>query len=66
MHEGVLQLDTVIEDEILAALPMVPVHDTGTECAATTSQDNTETETEQMHRPFAALADLVGSDKNDG
>jgi len=59
-----LALDAVIEDEILAALPMSPVHGPGDDCAVadTPIADlKSEQEAGQTYRPFAALATMVGS-----
>jgi uncharacterized protein len=65
MEDGALSLDTVIEDEILAALPMVPAHDRS-ECSVALPQAKTEdNETEQTYRPFAELAGLVGRDRDE-
>ena len=60
-----LDLAIIIEDEILAALPMVPVHTGGPNCQATGGLDiNSETDAELMQKPFADLAGLVGSRKS--
>lgn len=47
----------VVEDEILAAMPMVPSHAPGTECGVDVAQGATEAE---RHRPFADLRSLLG------
>ena len=61
-----LDLATVIEDEILAALPMVPVHTDEPKCRAAGGEDsNSEIDAELMQRPFADLASLVGSRKSE-
>ena len=55
-----LMLATVIEDEILAALPMVPVHEPGVDCVEAGAPNlELESKTEQMYRPFADLATRV-------
>jgi len=62
-----LALDAVIEDEILAALPMAPVHDPGDECVTAGARIvdlKSEQEAGQTYRPFAALATLVGGDSD--
>lgn len=61
-----LDLIHVIEDEILAALPMVPVHRDESVCRQASLKDSDSViEAESMHRPFADLASLVGSRKSD-
>lgn len=61
-----LDLVRVIEDEILAALPMVPVHRDDPACAQADIEDSdSATDAESMHKPFAGLASLV-SDRNSG
>jgi len=56
-----LRLASIIEDEILAALPMAPVHGPGSDCAESGKAiDELEMKT---HRPFADLASLLGTDK---
>jgi len=61
-----LDLATVIEDEILAALPMVPVHRDNPKCRQASGEDsNWEIDAELTHRPFTDLASLVGSRKSD-
>lgn len=63
MDVGVLDLATVAEDEILAALPMAPVHESEQECvdlgAELTDLGN---RTEQTYRPFESLATMVAGD----
>jgi len=56
--EAGLVLAQVVEDEILAAMPMVPSHAPGEECGADFVQGATETE---RHRPFAELRGLLGT-----
>jgi uncharacterized protein len=65
-----LDLIEVIEDEILAALPMVPVHRDESACRQASRSfidrdSDSVIEAESMHRPFADLASLVGSRKSD-
>lgn len=61
-----LDLATVIEDEILAALPMVPVHRDDPKCwQASGEESKSAIDVELMHRPFADLASLVGSRKGE-
>ncbi len=61
-----MHLATVIEDEVLAALPMVPVHKNELQCQqAGGKKSNLLIDAELMQRPFADLASLVGSRKYD-
>jgi len=61
-----LNLVEVIEDEILAALPMVPVHEDGPNCRSACGADNNSTiDAELKQRPFADLVSLVGSRKSE-
>jgi len=60
-----LALDTIIEDEILAALPLAPVHEPGQceQAGAAIENLDSDNETGQTYRPFAALATMVGGDE---
>lgn len=65
-----LDLKRVIEDEILAALPMAPVHLDGPVCRQAgpglIDWDNDSVkEAESVHRPFADLARLVNGGESD-
>ena len=61
-----LDLMHVIEDEILAVLPMVAVHRDELTCRQASLKDSDSVkEAETIHRPFADLASLVGSGKSD-
>lgn len=55
-----LRLAAVVEDEILAALPMAPLHEPGVDCVEA-GAPNVElaSKTEQTYRPFAGLATRV-------
>ena len=57
LEEGCLDLVKVAEDEILAALPMAPLHEDGTACAgkARVADDKLV-----VNKPFAELASLMG------
>ncbi len=56
-----MNIGDVIEDEILAALPLAPVHGPGSDCADSGKAGNkTQTDTVQMNRPFAELGSLIG------
>ena len=55
-------LSTLIEDEVLAALPMAPVHVTAADCAkAGASNIDLESNAEPTYRPFANLAASVAA-----
>jgi len=61
-----LDLADVLEDEILAALPMAPVHENEPQCQPAGGDDNnSEIDGELMQRPFADLVSLIGSRKRD-
>jgi len=62
---GVDGLDfvNVIEDEILAALPMVPIHSDESQCQPSGGDDGLIIDAELMQRPFADLASLMGNRK---
>ena len=60
-----LDLVRVIEDEILTALPLAPVHRNDPHCQeADANEYIAENLTEPMHKPFAGLASIVGGNKN--
>lgn len=54
--DGELDLAAFIEDEILLALPMIPLHSNAA-CGA--DQQVAAESAEQTHKPFAALASLL-------
>ena len=59
---GGLDLVQVIEDEILTALPLAPVHENDPNCYEVSADgSNSEIIKEPMHKPFADLASLVNS-----
>lgn len=61
-----LDLVAILEDEILAALPMAPMHGDESQCKpAGGDDDNSAIDAELMQRPFADLASLVASRKSD-
>lgn len=63
MESGVLDLATVTEDEVLAALPMAPVHENEQECVELGAElTDLENSTELTYRPFEALATMVAGD----
>ena len=57
---GRIELDTVIEDEILLALPNVPVHPRGS-CEAPSFRDAREPPPSRRANPFAVLSALRSS-----
>lgn len=67
-YEGVVaahgraSLAVLVEDELLLALPLVPVHATPEECAAQpeTAAPDESAPREGTQRPFADLRDLLG------
>ena len=61
-----LDIETVIEDEILAALPMALAHRNGSGCRQAGGEESDSAKhTELMQKPFANLANLVGGRKSD-
>jgi uncharacterized protein len=56
-----LDLLAIIEDEILAALPMAPVHESGSECAKREKTGkSSDIGAAKTIRPFENLASLMG------
>jgi uncharacterized protein len=65
-EEGGLRLRMAVEDEILAALPLVPLHGEGAGCtmmAGTSAAAEMPVRT--ANRPFAGLAALMDQDRGD-
>jgi uncharacterized protein len=64
-----LNLATIIEDEILSALPMAPIHESIADCTGIGDASyETKNEAVKPNRPFANLAsimDVVGKDRID-
>jgi len=59
-EEGGLRLRTAVEDEILAALPLVPLHHDGVDCAMTVRRSgDPAVPAGTVNRPFAGLAALM-------
>ena len=61
---GRLALEEFVEDELLLALPLVPMHATPAECAVLLAAEDTEGEAQApravpTQRPFAELRDLL-------
>lgn len=65
--EGALALRAVVEDEILAALPLAPLHVGTKPCARPAGEPDTDESTvpQRVNRPFAGLADLLHRDGRD-
>ena len=68
--EGDLPLRSVVEDEILAILPLAPLHANETECrpGIRRAEPQSDTPPRQTTRPFADLATLLsrqGRDRDD-
>jgi uncharacterized protein len=59
LADGELVPEQVVEDEVLAALPLAPKHDEATPCGSRARHDD-ELKSGEMHRPMAGLADLLG------
>lgn len=56
-----LNMQLVVEDEVLAAMPMAPTHGSGSECAESGAADlDSKFDYVPMHRPFADLASKMG------
>ncbi len=61
-----LDLAVILEDEILAALPMVPIHNNESHCQPASGDDNDSVmDGELTQRPFADLSSLMGDRKSD-
>jgi uncharacterized protein len=58
--KGPVDLKSLVEDEILLALPMIPMHETG-QCAAGGKEYQEEEDKQQtdVNHPFAQLAELL-------
>jgi uncharacterized protein len=65
-ENGDLALREVVEDEILAVLPLAPLHAEASACAATApAEDGSARAVERSQRPFAGLADLLHRDRGE-
>lgn len=58
--EGMLHLRDAVEDEILAVLPLAPLHADLGECRASSMAGPEPGPAAQVHRPFADLGALLG------
>jgi uncharacterized protein len=54
-----LDLAALVEDELLLALPLIPLHDAGERCVGPGAKDESEEPAAGMRRPFAGLKDLL-------
>lgn len=59
LADGELEPEQVVEDEVLAALPLAPKHADATPCGTRGGDDDT-LKSGETHRPMAGLADLLG------
>ncbi|MBM4196205.1 MAG: hypothetical protein FJ197_03765 [Gammaproteobacteria bacterium] len=59
-EDGGLALRNVVEDEVLAGLPIAPLHDNATCAAAPAGSNQAVTTAIETTRPFAALGELLG------
>jgi uncharacterized protein len=57
-HGGRISLAELVEEELLLALPLVPMHGEGTECSRR-AVPQTPVADERKQRPFAGLRDLM-------
>lgn len=66
-EEGGLPLRAAVEDEVLAALPISPRHESTADCEAAGARPGalTEPAPAQVSRPFAELATLLGRQPGD-
>ncbi len=65
LADGELVPAQVVEDEVLAALPLVPSHSETTTCGRPGGRDE-QANSGDMHRPLAGLADLLGRGDRQG
>lgn len=65
--EGDLLLRSVVEDEIVAILPLSPLHASEAECQAGVrlAEPHTDARPRQTNRPFADLATLLSRQDRD-
>lgn len=62
MDDGVLDLTAAIEDEILSATPLAPMHSAGAPCTETRDAGMEFGELQAVrNKPFAVLQDLIGN-----
>ncbi|MBL8199358.1 MAG: DUF177 domain-containing protein [Chromatiales bacterium] len=69
LADGDLLPEQVVEDEVLAALPLAPKHADGTPCGIGADREggrDANVKSGEMHRPMAGLADLLGRGDRQG
>lgn len=57
--DGRISIAQLLTEELLLALPIVPLHAGREECVAPGAGDTAETPAAKTHRPFAGLAELL-------
>ncbi len=57
-------LRELIEDELLLACPMIPLH-AARDCAGAAAGEAEPAPEEQRHKPFAALAEMMNTNRDD-
>jgi len=65
LADGELVPGQVVEDEVLAALPLAPKHSGATRCGSAAGRED-KVQSGEMHRPMAGLADLLGRGDRQG
>lgn len=65
LADGDLLPEQVVEDEVLAALPLAPKHADSTPCGSGAGRED-KVKSGEMHRPMAGLADLLGRGDRQG
>lgn len=69
LADGDLVPEQVVEDEVLAALPLAPKHADATACGIRVDREGDREDnvkSGEMHRPMAGLADLLGRGDRQG
>jgi uncharacterized protein len=61
-----LSIEAIVEDEILAALPIAVVHGPESECAKAVAEPESADEAIQTIKPFADLAAMMNEGKGEG
>ena len=61
-----ISLVEVVEDEVLASLPMVPSHDSADACSQVNQlSEEPVAEQEKIYKPFAGLSEMMESAARD-
>ena len=60
MGDDGLNIEAIVEDEILAALPIALVHGPESECAKSAAEFDSDIEATETNKPFADLGSLMG------